>query len=76
MIHGFIYPPTGAIKARRMGGRAVECTGLENQHGCEPIVGSNPTPSAIRFFWGLFGVFIGVSAEFLVDLVAVSKFYE
>ena len=32
-----------------MGGRAVECTGLENQHGCEPIVGSNPTPSAIRF---------------------------
>ena len=30
----------------RMGGRAVECTGLENRQGCEPFVGSNPTPSA------------------------------
>ena len=30
----------------RTGGRAVECTGLENRHGCKPIVGSNPTLSA------------------------------
>ena len=32
---------------RRRGGRAVECTGLENRQGCEPFVGSNPTLSAI-----------------------------
>ncbi len=25
------------------GGRAVECTGLENRQGCKPFVGSNPT---------------------------------
>ena len=30
----------------RTGGRAVECTGLENQQGCKPFVGSNPTLSA------------------------------
>ena len=30
----------------RRGGRAVECTGLENQQGLAPFVGSNPTPSA------------------------------
>ena len=28
-------------------GRVVECTGLENRHGFTPIVGSNPTSSAI-----------------------------
>ena len=33
---------------RRRGGRAVECTGLENRQGCEPFVGSNPTLSAIN----------------------------
>jgi hypothetical protein len=33
-------------KARR-GGRAVEGTGLENRQRREPLVGSNPTPSAI-----------------------------
>ena len=32
--------------ARRMGGRAVKCTGLENRRRCKPSVGSNPTPSA------------------------------
>ena len=31
----------------RMGGRAVEGTGLENRQGRESLVGSNPTPSAI-----------------------------
>ena len=25
----------------------VDCTGLENRQGCKPLVGSNPTPSAI-----------------------------
>src|SRR5438094_4232741 len=33
-----------------MGGRAVEGTGLENRQGCKPLVGSNPTPSAILAF--------------------------
>ncbi len=31
-----------------MGGRAVEGTGLENRQACKRLVGSNPTPSAIR----------------------------
>ncbi len=35
---------TGRI---RMGGRAVEGTGLENRQGRKSFVGSNPTPSAI-----------------------------
>jgi hypothetical protein len=30
----------------RRGGRAVDCTGLENRQGLAPFVGSNPTPSA------------------------------
>ncbi len=30
----------------RKGGRAVECTGLENRQGLTVLVGSNPTPSA------------------------------
>src|SRR5665213_4561217 len=30
-----------------MGGRAVEGSGLENRQGFTPLVGSNPTPSAI-----------------------------
>ncbi len=30
----------------RMGGRAVEGTGLENRQAREGLVGSNPTPSA------------------------------
>ena len=29
-----------------MGGRAVECTGLENRQSRKRLVGSNPTPSA------------------------------
>ena len=33
---------------RRMGGRAVEGTGLENRQAREGLVGSNPTPSANR----------------------------
>src|SRR6266542_6446519 len=32
---------------KRMGGRAVEGTGLENRQGRKSLVGSNPTPSAI-----------------------------
>lgn len=35
----------------RMGGRVVECTGLENRQGCKPFVGSNPTPSANYLFF-------------------------
>src|SRR6266542_3587652 len=31
---------------KRMGGRAVEGTGLENRQGRKSLVGSNPTPSA------------------------------
>jgi hypothetical protein len=31
----------------RMGGRAVEGSGLENRRACKRTVGSNPTPSAI-----------------------------
>src|SRR5262249_44618749 len=30
-----------------MGGRAVEGSGLENRQGRKPLVGSNPTPSAM-----------------------------
>jgi hypothetical protein len=30
----------------RRGGRAVECTGLENRRGVKPTQGSNPCPSA------------------------------
>ena len=32
-------------RASRMGGRAVEGTGLENRQTCKGLVGSNPTPS-------------------------------
>ena len=32
----------------RMGGRAVECTGLEIRQGRKSFVGSNPTPSAMK----------------------------
>ena len=32
----------------RMGGRAVEGTGLENRQALTRLVGSNPTPSAIN----------------------------
>jgi hypothetical protein len=31
---------------KRMGGRAVEGTGLENRQARKGLVGSNPTPSA------------------------------
>ncbi len=37
--------PVGATPIRR-GGRAVDCTGLENRRGLAPTVGSNPTLSA------------------------------
>ena len=40
---GFVVSPRLLL---RTGGRAVECTGLENQQGCKPFVGSNPTLSA------------------------------
>src|SRR5690606_27528243 len=39
--------PKYLIFHARMGGRAVEGTGLENRQGLAPLVGSNPTPSAI-----------------------------
>jgi hypothetical protein len=32
-----------------MGGRAVEGTGLENRQARKGLVGSNPTPSAIKW---------------------------
>jgi hypothetical protein len=35
-------------RQNRMGGRAVECTGLEIRQGRKSFVGSNPTPSAIK----------------------------
>ena len=38
-------PPFGP----RMGGRAVECTGLENRQRRKSLVGSNPTPSVWPF---------------------------
>src|SRR5215207_887514 len=31
----------------RRGGRAVECTGLENRSPCKRTAGSNPAPSAL-----------------------------
>ncbi len=37
-----------AMPTTRRGGRAVECTGLENQRALAGTVGSNPTPSALR----------------------------
>jgi hypothetical protein len=40
---------------RRMGGRAVEGTGLENRRGCKLLVGSNPTPSATPLFLAVSG---------------------
>jgi glycosyltransferase involved in cell wall biosynthesis len=43
--HQFFF--TSQREATRMGGRAVEGTGLENRRGCKLLVGSNPTPSAI-----------------------------
>ena len=39
----------------RMGGRAVEGTGLENRQACKGLVGSNPTPSAMLVF-GLYTI--------------------
>ena len=41
---------SGIFPIQRRGGRAVECTGLENRQGCEPFVGSNPTLSAIILY--------------------------
>ena len=35
---------------KRMGGRVVEGTGLENRQGRKSFVGSNPTPSAKFMF--------------------------
>ena len=43
----------------RRGGRAVECTGLENQQGLTPFVGSNPTLSARHEKRPVRGVFYG-----------------
>ncbi len=51
----------------RTGGRAVECTGLENQQGCKPFVGSNPTLSA-NFPNRLFGLTLCIQGELTVLL--------
>lgn len=41
-----------------MGGRVVDGTGLENRHGGNVIVGSNPTPSAsLLILYTYFGQF-------------------
>ncbi len=40
-------PLPGENSYIRRGGRAVECTGLENQQGLTPFEGSNPSLSAI-----------------------------
>ena len=39
-------PPLLSYTRMRRGGRAVECSGLENRRGRQSTVGSNPTPSA------------------------------
>lgn len=43
-----------------MGGRVVECAGLENRYSGNVIVGSNPTPSAIR---GGFPKFVDIQSK-------------
>ena len=43
-----MWHPLGALESgARRGGRAVECTGLENRQGCEPFESSNLSASAI-----------------------------
>ena len=39
--------PAGSRKHSGRGGRAVQCTGLENRRA-KALVGSNPTPSALQ----------------------------
>ncbi len=52
------------IFTQRMGGRAVEGTGLENRQGLTPLVGSNPTPSAtLRLRLRVAGHLSGLTAE-------------
>src|SRR5882757_3868872 len=41
--------PRRSLFFNGMGGRVVEGSGLENRRTCKRSVGSNPTPSAIRF---------------------------
>src|SRR5690606_13641991 len=47
---GNLFTPDGSHGTQaarlRKGGRAVECTGLENRQERKLFVGSNPTPSA------------------------------
>ena len=61
-----------------MGGRAVDCTGLENQQARKRFGGSNPSPSAkcqafLRLLWQmlvfhhLFPIALGVRAAFAVQ---------
>jgi hypothetical protein len=50
----------------RMGGRAVEGTGLENRQGLTPLVGSNPTPSAISLRFQGFQFILGARAPYLL----------
>jgi hypothetical protein len=46
----------------------VECTGLENQRGFTPSVGSNPTSSATTFCSFLFLVFLALFLRKIRDL--------
>ena len=45
-VAGSLRDPATFLGTYRRGGRAVECTGLENQRALAGTVGSNPTPSA------------------------------
>ncbi len=50
MSHHYLKHFSQVIDYMRMGGRAVEGTGLENRQGLTLLVGSNPTPSANSLF--------------------------
>ena len=58
LIRSKHYPPSDNKTNKRMGGRAVYCTGLENRRRRKASVGSNPSPSAFSSphtmlgFWG------------------------
>ena len=48
------------IAIRRVGGRVVECSGLENQRARKRSGGSNPSPPAIKKATRLGGLFNAV----------------
>ena len=50
----------------RVGGRVVECSGLENQRARKRSGGSNPSPPAIKqaaLFWAVFLMVLVVGEE-------------